>query len=167
MDDQEARSLKNLVLQQDIAALATLHAGEPSLSMVPYALCADGREFVIHVSSLAAHTADMLAHPGVGLLITAARTPAVPAQAVARLSLQGSARPCPPGDASYAAARAAYLTRFPHSEPMFGFADFALFLIAPHSLRWVAGFARARSLGADSYASIMATGSASPQQQSN
>ncbi|MBL8470845.1 MAG: pyridoxamine 5'-phosphate oxidase family protein [Rhodocyclaceae bacterium] len=162
MDANDAELLKSIVTQQDIAALGTLHAGEPFVSMVPYALGAGG-ELVIHVSRLAAHTADMLAHAGVSLMITAARTPEVPAQAVARLSLQASARVCPPGDAAYVTARAAYLARFPESEPLFGFADFSLFLLTPHNLRFVAGFARARSLGADTWSRIF--GSVAPTTQ--
>ena len=36
--------------------------------------------------------------------------------------------------------------RFPDTEPMFGFGDFSLFLIAPEAGRLVGGFAQARSL---------------------
>ena len=70
MTAEQAEALRQLLASQPVAALATLHDGEPAVSMVPWALRADGR-FVIHVSALASHTADLRAHPEVALLITA------------------------------------------------------------------------------------------------
>ena len=58
-----ATALRSLLRAQQTAALATLHNGEPALSMVPYALLREGAGFVIHVSHLAVHTSDMLATP--------------------------------------------------------------------------------------------------------
>jgi putative heme iron utilization protein len=111
---------------------------------------------VVHVSRLATHTRDMLEHPGVSVLVTDRRNPEVPAQAVARATLQGSAEPCADGDPRYAAARAAYLARFPDTEFMFGFADFSLFVIVPRAVRFVGGFAQAWSVTGETYATLMA-----------
>ena len=66
------------------------------------------------------------------------------------------ARRCPAQEAGYAAARGAYLARFPDSEPMFGFGDFSLFLIEPSSVRGVAGFGQAWSLSGAQYRQFMA-----------
>ncbi len=155
MNDQHNHALRQMLAQQDVAALGTLHEGTPFVSMVPYALLPDSAEFVIHVSQLATHTRDMLDHPAVGLMVSAPRAPALPAQALARLSIQGQARQLVADDDRYAAARQAYLARFPDSEPMFGFADFSLFVIAPTTLRFVGGFAQARSLSGDGFRRIM------------
>ena len=57
--------MRDLLRQQDVAALGTLRRDEPFVSMVPYALLADGA-LVVHVSRLATHTRDMEEHPGVG-----------------------------------------------------------------------------------------------------
>ena len=70
MEPAQARALRQLIESQQVAALATLHRDEPALSMVPYALLPQGRGFVIHVSRLATHTADMLAQPAVAMLFT-------------------------------------------------------------------------------------------------
>ena len=156
MEPAQAQALRHLLLQQDVAALGTLHGGEPFVSMVPYALLPDGR-CVVHVSRLATHTRDMEQHPGVSLMVLGARAPDAPAQAQPRATLQGEARPCAPEAPDHAAARAAYLARFPESEMMFGFSDFSLFVIAVRSVRFVAGFAQAGSLTADAYASLMAS----------
>ena len=63
---------------------------------------------------------------------------------------------------SYAAARAAYLARFPDTEFMFGFADFSLFLVTVRSVRFVAGFAQASSIPGDAYATLMSSASTAP-----
>lgn len=149
MDASEHATLSKLLTRQPVAALATLHQGEPAVSMVPFALLPSGRGVVIHVSRLATHTADMLAHPGVALLVTAAPGEAPTPLALPRASLQGRARACPPESAEYAGARAAYLAKLPDAQELFSFADFSLFLIDPESLRFVAGFGRAMSLGGE------------------
>lgn len=144
----QALLLRELVQTQPLAALGTLHAGAPAVSMVPYALLADATAWVIHVSQLASHTHDMLASPAVSLLVMAQPAADVTPQETARVTVNGTALPCPPAAAEHAAARLAYLSRFPTSEPMFGFADFMLFLIRPTGARLVGGFARAASLSA-------------------
>ncbi len=162
MDAVAARALVQLLQDAPVAALATLHRGEPAVSMVPYALLPDGR-FVIHVSRLAPHTQDMQAHAGVSLLVTAPLQAAASPLALPRASVQGPALPCPPEAPDHAAARAAYLARLPDAEELFSFSDFSLFLIAPQALRYVAGFGRAHALNATQYAalwSVEPTGSA-------
>lgn len=157
MKPEHALALRQLLQRQDVAALATLHKDEPAVSMVPYALLPDGR-FVIHVSQLATHTRDMQEHAGVGLLVLGERAAGMLAQEQPRASLHGEARPCLPDAPEYAAARAAYLTRFPESEPMFGFGDFSLFLVSPRAVRFVAGFAQAFSVTAPAWQELMAGG---------
>ena len=158
MNADRAEALRRLLERQEVAALGTLHGGQPFVSMVPYALAPQGRGFVIHVSRLATHTKDMENHPGVSLLVMDERSPEVPPQALARVTVQGDAQPCPPEAPLHAAAKEAYLARFPNSREMFGFADFSLFVIEPRSLRVVGGFAQAWSLTAADYARCMGGG---------
>jgi len=148
------RTLRSLLMTGRVAALATLHRGDPAVSMVPYALLADLPAFVVHVSRLAAHTADLLAHPAVALLVTSADSAASPL-ALPRVAIQGIARMCPVDDAMHSAARAAYLAKIPDAEPLFSFGDFSLVLIEPRSARYVAGFGQASSLTATRLAAIM------------
>jgi putative heme iron utilization protein len=151
MNDERAQALRQLLRAREVAALGTLHGGDPFVSMVPYALLpADGR-FVIHVSALATHTRDMLAHDAVSLLVLDERLPGTMAQALPRVTVQGTACQCGRDDPDYATARQAYLARFPDSEDMFGFADFSLFVIAPRAVRFVGGFAQAWSITAADY----------------
>lgn len=161
MDPVQAQALRDLLLQQEVAALGTLRQGEPFVSMVPYAVLDDGA-LAIHVSRLATHTRDMEEHAGVSVLVLAHRSPEVPAQALARATLQGEARPCPADAPRHAEARAAYLARFPDSEPMFGFSDFSLFLVQPRAVRFVGGFAQAWSINGADYAALMSQAATRP-----
>lgn len=154
MDANQAQALRQLLVTQEVAALGTLHNGEPFVSMAPYALLPGGA-FVIHVSRLATHTRDMELHPGVSLLVLGERAEGRSAQALPRASVQGEARRCAPGEPAYAAARCAYLARFPESEAMFSFADFSLFVIEARSVRFVAGFAQAGSMLARDFERVM------------
>jgi putative heme iron utilization protein len=150
------RSLGELVRGRRVAALGTLHEGEPSVSMVPYALLPEGAGFLVHVSGMAAHTADMLAHPRVSLLIVAPDDPATAAQALPRVTVLGRAVPLDRDTPAYAEGRELYLARFPQSATTFGLADFRLFAIRPLGARSVAGFARAETLSPEQLASALA-----------
>ncbi len=145
MDADTLNALYQTLLDQPVAALATLHGGEPAVSMTPVAWLADGRG-VIHVSRLATHTADMQAHANVALMVMAPPTAGTSPLALPRLSLQGHATFMAPDDEGHAGARGAYLARFADAEPMFGFGDFSLVLIRPGHVRFVAGFGRAHAV---------------------
>ncbi|MBT9463171.1 pyridoxamine 5'-phosphate oxidase family protein [Hydrogenophaga sp.] len=146
MDASESAALMTLLRTQPVASLATLHKSAPAVSMVPFALLPDGAGFVIHVSQLATHTQDMRRNAAVALLITASLAAGDSPLALPRVSVQGSARSCPPESPRYEQARHAYLAKLPDAEPLFSFGDFLLFVIEPESLRYVAGFGRAMSL---------------------
>lgn len=155
MNAKLIEQLARLVRERSTAALGTLHDGAPFVSMVPYAIAADGSGFVVHVSKLAAHTKDMLADARVSLLVTEAEGGGKSAQALARVSVQGAARRIPSGSPDLSGCRAAYLARFPEAEPLFGFADFSIFLIRPDSARFVAGFGEAHSLSAETMTQLL------------
>jgi putative heme iron utilization protein len=149
MKDEQAANLRDLLASRSTAALGTLHSGAPYVSMVPFVLLRDGIDgafFAVHVSRLAAHTNDMLAEPRVSLLITASEQVDVLPQALSRVTILGTARQISSSSPEYPAAREAYLARFPDTAAMFQLGDFSLFLITPTEVRWVAGFAQARSL---------------------
>ena len=146
MDDDTARMLRRLLEQRPVAALGTLHRGEPAVSMVPFVLPRGGTQLIIHVSALATHTRDMQEHPRVSLLVMAEPDDATPPQALPRVALQADAATLPREGAGYEAARAAYLARFPEAAPMFELGDFSIVALQPVSARLVAGFGRAHSL---------------------
>ena len=157
MDADLTLQLAQLVRARSTAALGTLHDGAPFVSMVPYAIAPDGAGFLIHVSRLAAHTKDMLADARVSLLIAQAEGGDTSPLALARVTVRGEAQAMARDSAEQAACSVVYLDRFPDSEPMFGFADFSLFLIRPVSARFVAGFGQAHSLSGESMSRLLGT----------
>jgi len=160
MHAHQAADLASLLRHQQTAALATLHRGRPAVSMVPYALLPAGEGFVLHVSTLATHTADMRATPAVALLVVAPAGSAPSPRELARASVQGEAHALEPGTPDHATAKAAYLARFPQSEDTFGFSDFALFQVTVSSVRFVGGLGNATSALAARYRQIMAAAGA-------
>jgi len=152
---EHAAKLANLVRGREAAALGTLHAGAPFVSMAPYAVLPDGSGFVIHVSRLAGHTKDMLAEPRVSLLVMQPEGEGVAAQALARVSIQGEAREMARESDGERECREAYLSRFPEAAPLTEFGDFSFFLIRPSQARFVAGFAQAMSVTAETLAATL------------
>lgn len=146
MDVDDARSLRQLLATRPVAALGTLHQGEPAVSMVPFVLPAGSAAPIIHVSALAPHTRDMQQHPRVSLLVMANLDEGLSPQALPRVALQADALVLARGTVEHAAARAAYLARFPDSAVTFELGDFALLALQPVSARLVAGFGRAHAL---------------------
>ena len=159
MNAELTERLALLLHARSTAALGTLRAGAPYVSMVPYAIAGDG--FVIHVSTLAAHTKDMLADARVSLLVAEAEGGGKSPLGLMRVSVQATAERIAPDSLRLNEFRAAYLARFPDAEPMFGFADFSMFLIRPDAARFVAGFGQAHTLSAESMRRLM-----QPPQQS-
>ena len=146
MDAASEQTLARLIRSTRIAALGTLHEGEPNLAMVAYAFAEDFSAFYIHVSRLGKHTKDMETDPHVSLLITEADDGRSDPQALARVAIRGSAELLPRSDSSYIQVKDIYLTRFPDAEQLFSLGDFNIWRITPRGGRFVAGFARAFNL---------------------
>lgn len=155
MQASQAIALRKLLESQAHAALATLHKGEPAVSMVPYALLPQGQGFVIHVSRLATHTADMLAHARVGLLVVAAPGSAPTPRELVRASIQARVQTVGAASPEHRIAKQVYLERFPESAETFGFSDFMLLRLAVNSVRFVGGLANTSAIVAARYEAIM------------
>ena len=150
--DQSAARAAELVRRCRVAALGTLRDGAPSVSMVPYAILEKPFAFIVLVSTLAAHTREMLADGNVGLMIMEPESEVRPAHTLARVSMQGRAEPIAQDNPRYAAVRAVYSARFPDMVELFELGDFTLFAIVPTAVRVVMGFAQAASVTPESLA---------------
>jgi putative heme iron utilization protein len=143
MDSASEQALARLVCDTRIAALGTIHDGEPNLAMVAVAFEADFSAFYIHVSRLGKHTADMQRNPHVSLLITEIDDGRADPQTLVRVSIQATAEMIPRSTPDYLRVKEIYLARFPEAEQLFGLGDFNLWRISPKGGRFVAGFGRA------------------------
>ena len=139
-----------LLRQSKISFLATQGRHGPETSMAPFAI--HEGNILLHLSKLAAHTMNIENSAGIGLMICTAETAADSPLALARLSLQGEARAVT--DHQLEQSKAVYLSAFPDAEPLFGFADFRLFLFKPESIHWVGGFGKARKLTVEQWCRI-------------
>lgn len=151
-------ALRDLLAARRVAALGTLDAERPELpfvSMVPFAR-QDGC-LVLHISALAPHTRNLLAHPQVSLMVMAAEVDGQAVHALPRVTLDAVAHVPEPDSAAWTAARAAYLARFPEAEPMTALGDFMFVLLRPTGARQVAGFGAARQVDTDELARLLAS----------
>ena len=146
MDITSEQSLARILHDTRIAALGTIHEGEPNQAMVAIALESDFSAFYIHVSRLGKHTTDMEQNPHVSLLIMEADDRRPDPQTLARVSIQGTAEILPRNSSDYMQVKELYISRFPEAEQLFSLGDFNLWKITPKSGRFVAGFGRAFNL---------------------
>lgn len=139
-------ALRALLAAQRVAALGTLgDDGAPFVSMVPFAVDAQDRSLVIHISGLAAHTRNLQRTPRASLMVCQAEVTGEPVHALPRVTLDVQAADAAAG-ADAQACRNAYLARFPEAEPMTALGDFRFVRLRPLGARQVAGFGAARSL---------------------
>lgn len=139
-------ALRALLAAQRVAALGTLgDDGAPFVSMVPFAVDAQDRSLVIHISGLAAHTRNLQRTPRASLMVCQAEVTGEPVHALPRVTLDVQAADAAAG-ADAQACRDAYLARFPEAEPMTALGDFRFVRLRPLGARQVAGFGAARSL---------------------
>ena len=152
LDPELSLVVRALLLGRGVACLATLHDGRPFASMVPFAAttAVDRLRLVVHVSGLAAHTRDMRSSPDVCLMMMAPETDEVPPQALPRVSISGRAEFIAQEHPEHAMLKAVYLGKFPEAADLFQLGDFSIVAIEPTSARFVAGFARAMTLSAES-----------------
>jgi putative heme iron utilization protein len=146
MDQQSEQTLARIIRETRVAALGTLHDGEPNLAMVAYALAEDFSAFYIHVSRLGKHSMDMENDPRVSLLIAETDDRRADPQTLARVSIRGIAEILPRTTPNYSQVKNIYLERFPEAEQLFSLGDFNIWKITPKGGRFVAGFGRAFNL---------------------
>lgn len=146
MDEQSQQLMTRLIREVRIAALGTLHEGNPNLAMVAVTHSDDFLSFYIHVSKLGKHTRDMESTANVSLLLMEIDDGRTDPQTLTRLSLNGTAAPLPKMNPNYNLIKQNYLVRFPEAEPLFGFGDFSLWQINIQHGRFVAGFGKAFNL---------------------
>jgi putative heme iron utilization protein len=137
--------LKQLLLRERIAHLATLRGGAPMASMTLYLPEPDFSAFYVHVSRLAWHTQDMAHDPRVALSIAETDDGRADPFTLMRVTVRGEAIQTPDRNDEL---RTRWLARFPEQAINFELADFSFWRIVPRDARFVAGFGRIRNLSA-------------------
>lgn len=146
MDERETRLLVSLLRDSRVLSLAVLVEGAPLVGMVPFVAHDDLSGALVHVSALARHSRGLAPGAPIGVLVHAHDDGAGDARQLARVSLEGEARPLERGGDDESRARARYLARFPQSENIFALGDFRLVELGFARGRLVGGFAEAVNL---------------------
>ncbi len=146
MNHQEQQLMVALIRNRCWAALATQGSEGPEASWVAYAPEPDFSGFLFHLSTLAAHTRNLLADPHAGLAISELEREGEDPQTLARVMIQGDMAVISRDSAAYLEATHCYQRQLPSSVPRFAFGDFLLFRLYPVTVRFVGGFARAYTL---------------------
>lgn len=141
-----SQRLLGLLQQHRWGALATTDSSStPLASMVGYVMGDEPGVIYLHLSRLAAHTANLLVNWRAALVVSEYDMGRDDPQALERVTLQGTCQVVERDSEEYSAARLRYLQRLPASERLFGFSDFILFRLNVENARFVGGFAQARS----------------------
>ena len=148
MNIQEQQLMVKLIRNRRWAALASLGADGPEASWVAYAPEADCSGFLLHLSTLSAHTRNLLADLRTSLAISEPERDGEDPQTLARVMIQGQVAVIAKDSADYPAAALCYQQRLPDSTPRFEFSDFLLLRLIPTQARFVGGFARAYQMDA-------------------
>ena len=140
-----AAELAGLLRKERIAALATLRAGAPMVSMTLYHPEPGFAGILVHVSRLAWHTQDMGQDPHVALSIAETDDRRPDPFTLKRISIRGVAQELA---GEHPGLRDQWLKRFPEQEINFQLADFSFWRIVPRDARFIAGFGRIHNLSA-------------------
>ena len=149
MDAQSEKVLAQVIRSTRIASLGTLRDEAPQVVMVPYYVVEDFSAFYLFVSRLAQHTMDMQKDKRVSLLICETDDNRSDPQTLARVTIRGAAELIENGAPGYTPLKKQYLARFPESENLFKLTDFNFWRITPKGGRYVAGFAKAYNITAE------------------
>ena len=146
MNLREQQLMAELIRGRRWAALATQGPEGPEASWVAYVPEADLGGFLLHLSTLAAHTRNLLADPRAGLGISEPERDGEDPQTLARVMIQGRVTIFPKDSPDYQEMARRYQEQLPGSTPRFEFGDFLLLRLIPARIRFVGGFARAYTL---------------------
>lgn len=146
MNLREQQAMVELIRSRRWAALATYGPSGPEASWVAYVPEADFSGFLLHLSTLSAHTRNVLADARTGLAISEPEQDDADPQTLARVMIQGYVVNIAKDDPEYRAAAQHYQERLPDSTPRFEFGDFLLLRLMPVKVRFVGGFARAYTM---------------------
>lgn len=143
-----AEEARTVAASTNIATLATLTGdGDPWASYITYGLL--GGSPVLCVSRMAEHGRNLHQDSRASVSIVAPESATDPL-AVSRVTLAGVVE-SPTGE-EFDAARAAHLAAVPAAKYYVDYSDFSLWILRVNRARWVGGYGRMDSAGAEDYA---------------
>ena len=138
--DIEVQSLLNTTR---VGMLATIGETMPLASAVPFVTLDGWVDLLLHLSTLAAHTQNLLRDPRVSLLIMEPDGPQKNPLALTRLILQGTAGRIDHQEPAYDDFAHRFTERFPDAAITMTLADFQFWRLRFQASQFIAGFGRA------------------------
>ena len=132
-----------------VAMLATVGDPLPLASAVPFVPLNGWIDLLLHLSTLAAHTQNLLRNPRVSLLLMESDDPKKNPLALKRLILQGAAHRVDRQDPAYQGLTRQFTDRFPDGAITMTLADFQLWRLRIETAQFIGGFGRAYTAHTD------------------
>ena len=158
MTPEEKDLLEELLTENRVLSLGVMVDGRPHVGLLPFVVADDRKSALVHASELARHSRGLQPGSPFSILIHAADHPDADPLQVTRVSISGTAQHVSQADADYEASREAFIDRFPSSELTFTLGDFNLYRLHFKRGRLVSGFARAITLGPESFEELASAG---------
>lgn len=156
MDRDDLIALRNLLSSTRLLALAVIVDGQAEAALMPYVLREDFNAVFVQASGLARHARGLTAGAQVAVLIHAGDALDVDAMQVPRLMVHASVRRLTKSSEEFRSAAARFVARFPDAEMTLDLADFNLYELTFGAGRYVEGFARAVTVGPDTFHDLAA-----------
>ena len=138
--DVEVQSLLN---NTRVGMLATIGEARPLASAVPFVALEGWVDLLLHLSTLAAHTQNLLRDPRASLLVMETDDLQKNPLALTRLILEGTADRLDRNSATYEALARRFTDRFPDAAITMTLGDFQLWHLRFEAAQFIAGFGRA------------------------
>lgn len=135
--------VQSLLETTRVGMLATVGEALPLASAVPFIAMDGWMDLLLHLSTLAAHTQNLLRDSRVSMLLMEPDGPQKNPLALKRLTLQGTASRVEHSASTYEALARRYTDRFPDAHITMALADFQLWQLRMHTAQFIAGFGRA------------------------
>jgi putative heme iron utilization protein len=149
-----ARSIRELLDEQRLLALAVIADGAPYAGLLPFIVLPAYAGVMIHASRLSKHTQGLTAGARVGVLLHEQYTSGKDPLQIKRATFECIVRPLERKSAEWEEGRAWYLERFPDSRITFNLGDFTLYRLEFQKGLWVGGFGRAVEIEPEDIAKI-------------
>ena len=150
-------AVHDMLTARRVLCLAATIYGEPTASLLPFAVAPDFLAFYVQASRLAKHSRGLQAGRQASVLIHGLDTDDTDPLQIARLTVQATVEPLERGSDEFARASEVFIERFPSAEVTLGFDDFGLYRLRLGQGRFVAGFAQAYDVGRDSFRDLATT----------
>lgn len=135
--------VQSLLQTTRVGMLATVGEAFPLSSAVPFMSLKGWTELILHISTLAAHTRNLLHDPRLSLLVMETDNLQKNPLALKRLSLQGTACPIDPQSPMSGLLARQFTDRFPEAAVTMALADFQFWRLDLQIAQFIAGFGRA------------------------